>query len=91
MVPATVSPHTHRFRSSPRGIGDNLPFIEWRENATRRARGLENNAVDALSPRAVTDVVVDGENVVTGRRLRHVPLDENQARVGEFPRDWQRA
>lgn len=55
------------------------------------AQALEKNVVYALSPRAITDVVVDGQEVVVGRRLCHVPLDEIQARVGELTRDWQRA
>ena len=55
------------------------------------AQALEKNVVYALSPRAVTDVVVDGQEVVAARRLSHVPLDEIQARVGELTRDWRRA
>jgi 5-methylthioadenosine/S-adenosylhomocysteine deaminase len=54
------------------------------------AQALEKNVVYALSPRAITDVVVDGQEVVTARRLCHVPLDEVQARVAELTRDWQR-
>lgn len=55
------------------------------------AQALEKNVVYALSPRAVTDVVVDGQEVVAARRLSHVPLDEIQARVGDLTRDWRRA
>ncbi len=54
------------------------------------AQALEKNVVYALSPRAITDVVVDGQEVVTGRRLCHVSLDEIQARVSELTRDWSR-
>ena len=54
-------------------------------------QALEKNVVYALSPRAITDVVVDGQEVVVARRLSHVPLDEIQARVGELTRDWRRA
>ena len=53
-------------------------------------QALEKNVVYALSPRAITDVVVDGQEVVTARRLCHVPLDEIQARVAELTRDWSR-
>lgn len=53
-------------------------------------QALEKNVVYALSPRAITDVVVDGQEVVTARRLSHVSLDEIQARVGELTRDWSR-
>lgn len=54
-------------------------------------QALEKNVVYALSPRAITDVVVDGQEVVAARRLSHVPLDEIQARVAELTRDWRRA
>src|SRR5688572_21665736 len=54
------------------------------------AQALEKNVVYALSPRAITDVVVDGQEVVTARRLCNVSLDEIQARVGELTRDWRR-
>jgi 5-methylthioadenosine/S-adenosylhomocysteine deaminase len=54
-------------------------------------QALEKNVVYSLSPRAVTDVVVDGQEVVAARRLCHVALDEIQARVGELTREWRRA
>jgi 5-methylthioadenosine/S-adenosylhomocysteine deaminase len=54
-------------------------------------QALEKNVVYSLSPRAVTDVVVDGQEVVAARRLCHVALDEIQARVGQLTRDWRRA
>jgi 5-methylthioadenosine/S-adenosylhomocysteine deaminase len=55
------------------------------------AQALEKNVVYSLSPRAVTDVVVDGEVVVRDRRLQHVPLDEIQARVAELTHEWRRS
>jgi 5-methylthioadenosine/S-adenosylhomocysteine deaminase len=56
----------------------------WPEQA------LEKNVVYALSPRAVTDVVVDGDVVVEARRLCRVPLDEIQSRVRVLTSGWQR-
>jgi 5-methylthioadenosine/S-adenosylhomocysteine deaminase len=56
----------------------------WPEQA------LEKNVVYALSPRAITDVVVDGEVVVRDRRLSRVPLDEIQSRVRVLTSGWQR-
>ena len=53
-------------------------------------QALEKNVVYALSSRAITDVVVDGQEVVSGRRLRNVQLDEIQVRVSELTRDWRR-
>ncbi len=54
------------------------------------AQALEKNVVYALSPRAITDVVVDGQEVVVARQLCHVPLAEIQKRVAELTRDWGR-
>lgn len=54
------------------------------------AQALEKNVVYALSSRAITDVVVDGDVVVTARRLQHVSLDEIQGRVSELTREWRR-
>jgi 5-methylthioadenosine/S-adenosylhomocysteine deaminase len=54
-------------------------------------QALEKNVVYSLSPRAVTDVVVDGVEVVRDRRLQNVPLDEIQARVAELTHEWRRA
>ena len=54
-------------------------------------QALEKNVVYSLSPRAVTDVVVDGQEVVGSRRLSNVYLDEIQARVGRLTREWRRA
>jgi 5-methylthioadenosine/S-adenosylhomocysteine deaminase len=54
-------------------------------------QALEKNIVYALSPRAVTNVVVDGTEVVSEKRLAQVPLDEIQTRVAELTRDWRRS
>ncbi|HEY4179884.1 MAG TPA: amidohydrolase family protein [Kofleriaceae bacterium] len=53
-------------------------------------QALEKNVVYALSSRAITDVVVDGSEVVSNRRLAHVDLAEIQSRVGRLTADWQR-
>ena len=36
MVPGTVNTHNHSFQSLLRGIGDDLPFLEWRDQALYR-------------------------------------------------------
>lgn len=54
-------------------------------------QALEKNVVYALSPRAVTDVVVDGEEVVVSRSLSHVLLSEIQTRVARLTAGWSRA
>jgi 5-methylthioadenosine/S-adenosylhomocysteine deaminase len=53
-------------------------------------QALEKNVVYALSPRAITDVVVDGEEVVIARRLRNVPVEEIRVRVAELTGAWTR-
>jgi len=53
-------------------------------------QALEKNVVYALSPRAITDVVVDGQEVVSARQLCHVPLDEIQVRVARLTGGWRR-
>jgi 5-methylthioadenosine/S-adenosylhomocysteine deaminase len=51
---------------------------------------LAKNVVYSLSARAVTDVWVDGERVVSDRQLEHVPLEEIRKRVRDLTRDWRR-
>lgn len=36
MLPGTVNVHNHSFQSLLRGIGDDLPFLEWRDRALYR-------------------------------------------------------
>src|SRR5436190_923746 len=36
MVPGTVNTHNHSFQSLLRGIGDDLPFLAWRDRALYR-------------------------------------------------------
>src|SRR5580704_7063002 len=36
MVPGTINTHNHSFQSLLRGIGDDLPFLEWRDRALYR-------------------------------------------------------
>jgi 5-methylthioadenosine/S-adenosylhomocysteine deaminase len=54
-------------------------------------QALEKNVVYALSPRAITDVVVDGEKVVSARQLCNVHLADIQTRVAELTAGWTRA
>jgi 5-methylthioadenosine/S-adenosylhomocysteine deaminase len=68
-----------------------LVAIDLADPSVWPVQALEKNVVYSLSPRAVTDVVVDGQEVVAARRLCNVALDEIQARVGALTQDWQRA
>ncbi|MCE9571670.1 MAG: amidohydrolase family protein [Deltaproteobacteria bacterium] len=56
----------------------------WPEQA------LEKNVVYALSSRAITDVVVDGEVVVRDRHLTRVAQDEIHRRVRTVTSSWTR-
>src|SRR5690606_15506298 len=51
---------------------------------------LAKNVVYALSARAITDVVVDGDIVVEDRRLARVDLKEIEARVRDLTQAWRR-
>jgi 5-methylthioadenosine/S-adenosylhomocysteine deaminase len=53
------------------------------------AQALVKNLVYALSPRAITDVVVDGEVVVRDRALTRVPPAEIVERVKHLTSDWR--
>ncbi len=54
MLPGTVNVHNHSFQSLLRGIGDDLPFLEWRDRALYRhspeiaARGVYTGALFAF-------------------------------------------
>jgi 5-methylthioadenosine/S-adenosylhomocysteine deaminase len=76
-------------RISP-GFRCDLVALDLDDPSLWPAQALEKNVVYALSSRAITDVVVDGQEVVSARRLCNVQLDEIQSRVGELTREWQR-
>lgn len=54
MLPGTVNAHNHSFQSLLRGIGDDLPFLEWRTRALYKyspsldAEGMETAALFAF-------------------------------------------
>ncbi|MBK9070554.1 MAG: amidohydrolase family protein [Myxococcales bacterium] len=54
MLPGTVNTHNHSFQSLLRGIGDDLPFLQWRDRALYRfspglsARDIETGALLAF-------------------------------------------
>jgi 5-methylthioadenosine/S-adenosylhomocysteine deaminase len=73
------------------GYRCDLVAIDLDDPSLWPVQALEKNIVYSLSPRAVTDVVVDGQEVVAARRLCHVALDEIQARVGRVTCDWRRS
>lgn len=71
------------------GYRCDLVAIDLGDPSVWPVQALEKNVVYSLSPRAISDVVVDGQEVVAARRLCNVTLDEIQARVGDVTRDWR--
>ncbi len=76
-------------RISP-GFRCDLVALDIDDPSLWPAQALEKNVVYALSSRAITDVVVDGLEVVSARRLCNVQLDEIQVRVRDLTHDWVR-
>jgi 5-methylthioadenosine/S-adenosylhomocysteine deaminase len=58
VVPGTVNAHNHSFQSLLRGLGDDLPFLEWRDRALYR-----------FSPRLGRDGVYTGALLAFGEML----------------------
>lgn len=72
------------------GFRADLVAVDLRDPSLWPTQALANNVVYALSSRAVTDVVVDGQLVVENRRLARVDLKEIEARVRSLTGDWRR-
>jgi 5-methylthioadenosine/S-adenosylhomocysteine deaminase len=53
-------------------------------------QALQKNAVYSLSPRAITDVMIDGRVVVRGRQLVRVQREEIESRVRSLTGNWRR-
>ncbi len=60
VVPGTVNAHNHSFQSLLRGIGDDLPFLAWREQALYR-----------YSPRLDVDGLTTAALFAFGEMLLH--------------------
>jgi 5-methylthioadenosine/S-adenosylhomocysteine deaminase len=72
------------------GLRCDLVAVDLDDPSLWPEQALAKNLVYALSSRAITDVVVDGEVVVADRRLTRVPQDEIQERVRLLTSDWRR-
>ena len=60
LIPGTVNVHNHSFQSLLRGIGDDLPFLEWRDRALYK-----------YSPRLGPEGVATGALLAFGEMLLH--------------------
>ena len=72
------------------GLRCDLVAVDLDDLSLQPAQALAKNLVYALSPRAITDVVVDGDLVVVDRQLTRVPAAEIALRVRNLTRDWRR-
>lgn len=73
------------------GFRCDLVALELADPSLWPLQALEKNVVYALSPRAITDVVVDGTLVVASRTLCNVDLRDIHSRVADLTRTWTRA
>src|SRR5687768_4515068 len=60
MVPGTINTHNHSFQSLLRGIGDDLPFLVWRDQALYK-----------YSPRLTADDMATAALFAFGEMLLH--------------------
>lgn len=60
MVPGTVNAHNHSFQSLLRGLGDDLPFLQWRDRALYK-----------YSPLLTVDDIATGALLAFGEMLLH--------------------
>ena len=67
-----------------------LVFVDLDDPSLWPEQSLAKNVVYSMSPRAITDVFVDGREVVRDRALVNVPLSEIQTRVRTLTHDWTR-
>lgn len=73
------------------GFRCDLVALDLADPSLWPVQALEKNVVYALSPRAITDVIVDGTQVVAARTLCNVDLHEIQSRVADLTRGWTRS
>jgi 5-methylthioadenosine/S-adenosylhomocysteine deaminase len=65
LVPGTVNAHNHSFQSLLRGIGDDLPFLEWRERALYRySPGLGPDEMTTAALFAFGEMLLHGVTTV---------------------------
>lgn len=72
------------------GYRADLVALDLHDPSLWPAQALAKNVVYALSSRAVSDVMVDGEVVVRDRELARVELEEIETRVRNLTGDWRR-
>jgi 5-methylthioadenosine/S-adenosylhomocysteine deaminase len=67
-----------------------LVAVDLHDPSLWPAQALAKNLVYALSSRAIRDVVVDGELVVSDGRLIRIELEEIESRVRDLTGNWSR-
>ncbi len=70
------------------GYRADLVAVDLRDPSLWPVQALAKNLVYALSSRAITDVVVDGDIAVANRQLANIDLEEIEARVIGLTSQW---
>jgi 5-methylthioadenosine/S-adenosylhomocysteine deaminase len=65
LLPGTVNAHNHSFQSLLRGIGDDLPFFDWRDRGLyRMARTIDADGIHAGALLAFGEMLLRGVTTV---------------------------
>ena len=72
------------------GFRADLLFVDLDDPSLWPEQSLAKNAVYSLSPRAVTDVFVEGREVVRDRKLVRVELEAIRDRVRRLTAGWRK-
>ena len=70
------------------GARADLVAVDLADPSLWPVQSLAKNVVYSMSARAIADVLVDGQLVVSGGRLTKVPIEEIQALVRKLTVDW---
>ena len=70
------------------GARADLVAVDLGDPSLWPVQSLAKNVVYSMSARAIADVLVDGQLVVSGGRLTKVPIEEIQALVRKLTVDW---
>ncbi|HTM20906.1 MAG TPA: amidohydrolase family protein [Kofleriaceae bacterium] len=84
LIPGTINAHNHSFQSLLRGIGDDLPFLEWREKALYRySPGLGPAEMETAALFAFGEMLLHGVTTVCDfYYLNHGGNDNALATIG---------
>ncbi|HEV8322676.1 MAG TPA: amidohydrolase [Myxococcota bacterium] len=88
LLPGTVNAHNHSFQSLLRGIGDDLPFFEWRDKGLYHcARRLDARGIHAGALLAFGEMLLRGVTTVCDFFYIHAGGNENDRAVARAARE----